>query len=310
MSLNSDIKDRIINSFPADYDSASAALYALILTSFGIVFRGGGKAALYFESPHAPSVSFAFKLVKEVISFSGEISHRRVNAFGGRTVYRLDIPDSSVTTMLLHNYGIISPQGVLNLGGPIDTGLIPDEEAQRAFISAAFTGCGLIMEPSRGYEAQFTLSYPGTAESFREFIADFGIIAKTRQLKNDIIVYIKRAESVENLLAAIGETPTLFRMYDKEGFRGARARAVREGNMYDANVDRIAAASVRQREAIDALSRAGVLSSLSPALIEASRLRDLYPEESTGQLAQRAGVSRSAFAQRLNRLIELAKDIK
>ncbi|NLW70117.1 MAG: DNA-binding protein WhiA [Eubacteriaceae bacterium] len=309
MSFSANIKEEVINKFPDDPEQQEGALYALLLTGASYVFKGRGMFSCRMDFPMAAGASFAFKLIKALYSHSCELSVITRKAFGEKRIYRCELKGEAAK-IVLHNNSLISPEGVVRIHPAPDRGFLPSEQALKGFIKGAFLACGLIYEPSRAYEAQFRLKSEPIAEGLRELLGELGIASKIRPLKNDIIVYIKTASGVMDLMAVMEAASGVFKLTDTRIYKETIARTVREGNLFEANLDKTVEASLRQREAIDSLTKSGKLRHLSEELINAARLRSEYPEESLADLAARAKVSRSTFAKRLERLITISRENK
>jgi len=121
-------------------------------------------------------------------------------------------------------------------------------------------------------------------------------------------VYVKGREEVAGVLALAGAQQAALTVEEGAVLKEVRAQANRVANCDEANVRRASTAAQLQLGAIDYLERVGMLQELPPALQEAADLRRACPYLTLGELAEEnAGLTRSALAHRMRRVVEAAE---
>jgi DNA-binding protein WhiA len=110
------------------------------------------------------------------------------------------------------------------------------------------------------------------------------------------------------MLGLMGANRAVMRFENDRILRDMRSQANRRANSETANMDKRLRAALQQRDAIRRLKvRDSRLQSLPAALREVAELRLAHPQAGLRELAQLAEVSKSAVANRLRRLVALAK---
>jgi DNA-binding protein WhiA len=101
----------------------------------------------------------------------------------------------------------------------------------------------------------------------------------------------------------MGASRAVLKLEDSRILRGIKAHANREANAETSNLRRVVASGLRQAEVVRRLTQSGLLEQLPPGLREIAQARAATPSASLQQLADQLGVSKSAVAGRLRRLL-------
>lgn len=180
----------------------------------------------------------------------------------------------------------------------------------RAFLAGVFLVCGSIGEPSRQYHLEFAVPFQRLADSLARFLEELGYTAKPARRGehgNIRVLYFKDNEKIADLLGLMGAVDCSLALAEVAIEKTLRNKVNRLTNSDTANLNRAAAAAVRQLNAVRVLERSGQLEELPAALRDAAALRAENPEASLTELcALSGGVTRSSLYTRLKKLEQLA----
>ncbi len=180
---------------------------------------------------------------------------------------------------------------------------------RRAFLRGACLGAGTLVTPARGYHLEFALPAAATADAVSTALAAFEITPGRYRRRGRWVVYVKEAEQIARCLAALGASRAVMEF---EGFRVVqemRAQVNRRTNTETANLNKSIRAAVEQTAGVRRLEAAGRLERLPDALRSAAALRLAYPKATLQELAEQAGLSKSAMNGRLRRLGQWAEGL-
>lgn len=310
MSFNTDIKADLTKNIPNEYNTAFATLYAMIYCGFSVSIKGQGKFILVYETTASVCASYAFKLIKAVFGYSGElVKIKKKDNFGEKSLYKLSIEDPQICMEILHSYNMLSNEG-LSFDRRIDLSLINTEEAESAFMRGVFITVGYMYDPMKSFGIDFRFSNEAAGESFCEYLNKHQINAKIRQLNNVIIVYIKKLEEITDFLSICGAFKYTLMIEDRSAMHQMRSDIQRRTNCETANLNKTVNASVEQTEAINKIIISRGLSSLSEPLREAAQLRLDNPSASLKELSLISNINRSTLDKRLRKIMQIAEGIK
>ncbi len=312
MSYNNTFKESLSRTLFEENDSELAQLYAIVQNGFTYIMRGRGSFALEFCTSSAPCAKRVFRLIKDNFGVSAVISTVKVNSFGEKQQYRLNIQETAICFEILRFYNIVDEGGRLFAQKHIDMSLLHSQQAKQAYISGATLVCGYVSDPQKSYMAQFRFSSEGLADDFLSLLADFEINAKKRYLKNDIIVYLQRADDISSLMAICSCYSDALNVQSNLTAKDMKNRTKRKVNFETANYNKTIDASYEQIQAIDKIQKTIGLKQLPEHLIQAAQLRMDMPDATLRELAQSATppISRSTLDKRLRKIVLIAKDIK
>lgn len=182
---------------------------------------------------------------------------------------------------------------------------------RRSFLRGAFLASGYVVEPHKGYHLEWVLPDGDVASRVVAMLADEGIPAGVATRKGLPVVYVKEADAIAAVLAAIGAHHAVLEFEDVRVLKGMRNRVNRLVNAETANVDKMVAAALRQGEAIRALQEVVGLDRLPPGLRAVAEARLAFPYASLKELGERLDppLSKSAVGHRMRRLMELARSL-
>ena len=133
-------------------------------------------------------------------------------------------------------------------------------------------------------------------------LASVGLPAGVRIRRGRGVVTWKGAEEIGTFLRWVGAGSSLLELESRQVGRAVRGDLNRLLNAESANLERIAAASARQLEAIATLDADGRLASMPEQVREIAARRRAIPEASLGELAAELAVPRGRVQRALERI--------
>lgn len=176
-----------------------------------------------------------------------------------------------------------------------------------AFLRGIFFSGGSIVSPEKKCHLELTSSHMILLKDIASFLAEHDLKGGFSCRTNNVVIYIKAGESIEDFLTLSGAPLSAMKLMQEKMLKAIRNNINRQNNFADANLDKAIDAAYEQRLAIQKLTDNGTLSGLDEELQLTARLREENPSASLAELASLANVSRSGIYHRLRKLCELAK---
>jgi cell division protein WhiA len=177
----------------------------------------------------------------------------------------------------------------------------------RSRLRGAFLAGGTVARPDGPPHLEVLCRTAQAAAELQRGFGSFGVGAVVLQRRGRWLVAVRTADALGSALSTIGAQSGRLRFEDGRVVRELRAGVNRRLNAETANLRRTVGAGVQQLAAIAALrGDTNRWEGLPPALREAAVLRQRHPQDTLDRLARRAVCSRSAMADRLRRLVEVA----
>lgn len=183
---------------------------------------------------------------------------------------------------------------------------------KRAYIRGAFLGIGYICEPQKHYHLEFVCTTYKQAENLKNLINCFDIDAKIIEKKENFIVYIKEAEQISEFLKIIEAHKALLQLENIRIVKDVRNNVNRIVNCETANLNKVVATSVKQKENIQFIQKTVGLDYLPKPLKEIAVLRLQNPDLSLEELSQMTNpkISKSGVNHRLKKINNIAKELR
>ena len=182
-------------------------------------------------------------------------------------------------------------------------------DCSAAFLSGVFLGAGRIIDPTKRFDLEFSLS--GRTEMFRKYFVDLGLNMKLSRKSNECVLYLKKSDEIEDFFALAGMNHTAFELMNAKIEREIRNNANRVSNCETNNIDKAVKASVEQIAVIKKLISTGLISYLPDELEMTARLRMENEHLSLAQLASiiTPPISKPGLSHRLKKINQLAEEL-
>ncbi len=182
------------------------------------------------------------------------------------------------------------------------------DSCRAAFLRGAFLSAGKLNSPQAENRLEFTVRGPEIATQLVELMSECDALAKLGKRLDDVTVYIKATEQIENLLGIIGASSALFELMNSRIVKDAKNDANRKRNCDTANLGRTVSAADAQVRAIRTLIDSGRISLLPDELVETAYLRLENPELSIKDfgLLFDPPISKSGVNHRLKKIMDFA----
>lgn len=298
MSLSSDLKLQLARKKPEKECCKKAQCYAMLLFS-GLVSSSGAK----YITHHRCSAQMLAQSVASQFGVLAEIREYGANDEKNKR-YEVVLPSEEERIAM---YTLL-----FNESGAVSSGLMPEHCCRRAFLCGAFLVCGTISDPQKSYNLEFDVPNKTCARFLGALLKKLKISAGISERKNSYVVYVRGLESLQEAVAQLGAGDMCIDLMRISLKKSAMNYANRTANCDRANIAKQINAAVIQREAIIKLGGKDGIDKLPVELREIALLRFENPDMSLREIAEalHEPVSRSAVSRRLNKLIELAEEIK
>lgn len=178
-----------------------------------------------------------------------------------------------------------------------------------AFLRGVFVACGTLTSPEKTYHLEFLLSDSALVPVVSAALETIGAQPKTAQRPRGVGLYFKGSGPIEELLASLGATKTVFSLINAKILREIRNHENRVANCDAGNIQKSVSATQRQLEAIEFLRANGRMDRLDDELRRTAELRAENPELSLGELGLKLSphISKPGMYHRMNKIIQIAE---
>lgn len=322
MSFASEAKNEVVNIICENECCKMAQLSAILHSAGELVIR---------NNEYAIQVKTDVEKVYDIINDSlsrlyGSQAKKSIDddVNVNKTVrYIISIP-TDVSKQVMFDCGLarINSEGVFELVQGIDEHIIEGDCCAKAYIKGVFitsvTSSIIINDDATnknrvfsGYHLEFDLDNEQFADDFSSLLFSQGISSKMNKRKNVYVLYIKEAEQVSDLLAAVGAYKSVLKLQNEITLREVRNLVNRQNNCINANISKTVSASVRQLEAIQKIERTIGIDSLPESLQELCLVRLANPEETLLNLTKLVSspITKSGINHKFRKIIKIADNI-
>lgn len=293
-----------------------AFLYAVFkaLGSFSIKNR---ELALCIVTENNQLLHLLQRLVKHKFGTDSLIQSENTNALRGTIIYS-EVFDSYLCSYFGFTYK--DKDGLLQISNATDKKFFDKPCCCKSMLQALLLASGSITVPTVSddlKESCSTLRYHLeivlTDDEFADVVADIlsqqGFAFKKTKRKNNVVLYLKDSSAIADLLVYVNAYQAKLQLENIIIERSIRNNVNRQSNCIAANIDKVVETSQKQKQAIDMLQQSGKLALLPPQLQKIAELRSANPEASLQELATLSGLSKSGVRHRLDKLVELSKEL-
>ena len=183
--------------------------------------------------------------------------------------------------------------------------------SRKALVRRCFLDGGTISDPIKSYHLSFTLPRQ-KANRLAGILKDFGLRPKTLTKDDQIVVYIKGADEISDVLKIMEANISLLEFENKRVEKELRNNLNRQVNFDTANINKIVNAAQTQIDAINYIADEAGLNSLSKQLQDVARIRQANDTASLAEIGEmlKPPLSKSGVNHRLRKICEIAEEMK
>ncbi len=320
MSFSRNTKVEILQSGIGSDDCAIAFLSGLF-HSCGQIEKRDGK--LYFKI--VSDVQELFDYVNDLLKkyFASEVTPEVSENYSinKNTFYEISFEVEKFKNLLL-DVGVIDlDNGQLSLKFELNKNLLLEGEMRLSFLKGVYIGASTssikISEDAAvscgtGYHMEFSSQSYEFLTELSHILAEYNIIGKIFERKNAYVLYIKDAQTIQDLLALLGAHNSVLQLSSEIVARELRNKVNRQVNCINANINKTVEASLKQTNAINTIIDTVGLESLPEDLQEVAVLRLANPEESLDELLKLSTIklTRSGLNHRFRKIIKIAQALE
>ena len=313
MSFAKDVKEEIL-SVKLPKVSDRAFLSALIHT-VGSIGMQNGELGFELSCETKAIIIRGVKLIKDLYGEDLKIAVSEETSPNNKPIYFAKIYGERAKH-ILENERIIDLSDGLEVIFGIDEGLFENDYDEKAYVTAAFLGCGSVSLPSDeksgGYHLEFAFNNGIAADDFASLLLRCGFNPKFIGRAGKSLIYFKDSESILDMLAFMEAMNGVLRMSEKMVERETRNLINRQTNCEMANIDRSLKASEKQLAAIEKIKEKIGLDALPEILSEFAKKRyenrELSLEELGGMFDP--PLTKSGVNYRMRKLMKIAGEIE
>ena len=278
-----------------------ALLYGILL--FAATFESG-RIKLITESD--ATAELTLRLMRELYKIDGNlyVTEKKVRDDDGDIVR-----SNKITVSVKADAEKLFYKLSVGTADKINREIFACDSCTTAFLRGAFLSAGKLNNPEAENRLEFTVRSNGVAAELVDLLAECDVSAKIGKRLDDITVYIKATEQIENLLGVIGASSALFELMNSRIVKDAKNDANRKRNCDTANLGRTVSAADAQVKAIQSLIDSGRISLLTDELCETAYMRLENPELSIKDfgLLFDPPISKSGINHRLKKIMDFAE---
>ena len=225
--------------------------------------------------------------------------------------YKVEVSSKEDRLKVLKTFGYDKKNGASRINWSNFT----DECCKISFLKGAFLTCGTVNDPNKNYHLEFVVPYLNLSRDLNLFINDYpdlNVVPKSIVRNSNYVIYFKDSESIEDLLTVMGASNSSLEIMGVKMYKDLRNNVNRKVNFENANLDKTLGASTKHIDAIIHIKNTVGLSFLSDDLKELAEIRLDNPDLSLRELGNSLTnpISRSGVNHRLQRICEIAKELK
>ncbi len=295
MSFSTDVKEELLNSIPHDRHCRVSEL-AAILAFAGK--REGGSIRVRPTTETQTAIRKCFTLLNKTFNINTDVFKKDIDK--NKTYIDFDSSTPGMDKVL----DSIAHEAPLYL--------LTNDCCKRAYLRGAFISAGFINDPLKAYHLEFVCMDKAMGEMLKELLYDFDIETKMVARKKYYVVYVKDADTIQDILNVIDAHKALMELVNARIVKDVRNSINRQNNCLVANSEKAVKAGSRQLDDIILIRDTEGLEVLPKNLREIAELRLEYPGDSLAELGGLLDppVGKSGINHRLRKISEYAERIR
>lgn len=306
MSFASFVRKELCSNTTSSVSKLRAECYGMML--FAKKFSAE-KITFKTENPYTVNryINLASNLFVPLIEKTSTLKAKKNNT----KLYTVNFIDENDCKRIYEDFG----HSEKNISLRINWANIDEEELLPAFLRGVFLSCGSITDPEKSYHLEFCVPYKNLSSDLCRVIEEIpqcSIKANVINRGGVFVTYIKGSEQITDLLTFIGAGNSAMEIMGTKAIKQVRNNVNRKRNSEIANIEKVAAASAKQINAIEKIKKHKGLESLPDDLREIAGLRLENPDMSLRALGDSLSpkISRSGVNHRIQRILQIAENIK
>ena len=309
MSFTTEIKQEIANN-KMKKCCAKAELSALIHLTSSISISNR-KLGLLIRTENPTTAKRTVQLLKNLYGININLAVARKSNLKKNKIYRINVTEK--VKEILTDLGIYGKKG---LASTPNSKIVKNLCCQKAYLTGAFLAYGTCNSPSsNNYHFEISASDYSLANFIKKLFEKHNIDSKVSKRRNRYVVYIKKAEKIEDALKLIGSSDCLISFVNNRVTRDLKTNIIRVDNCTMANIAKSLKAAEVQMKKIKKIKKANKENGLDIKLKEVYDLRLNNPESSLLELCDEyeriygMEISKSGIKHRLNKIEEYADSL-
>src|SRR5574344_1517071 len=278
MSFSSDVKKELCSNITTDYEKLFAQCYGMMLFSKHF---SSNKILLKTENPYTANclTDLATMLFSVIVERESTLKFKKSNT----KLFSVSIMDENDCAKIFESFGHSNEQ--LNLR--INRANLDNEELYPSFLRGVFLSCGSITSPEKGYHLEFCVPFKNLSTDLARLMSEIPQCPITPNIivrGGTFVLYIKDSEEITDFLTYIGAVNSAMEVMGTKAVKQLRNNVNRRRNSEIANIEKSAAASAKQINAIQKIDKIKGLKNLPDDLREIALLRLENPDMSLREL--------------------------
>lgn len=309
MSFTTEIKQEIANNKKKKC-CARAELSALIHLTSSISINNK-KLKLLIRTENPTTAKRTVQLLKKLYGVKTGLAVAKKSNLKKNNIYRIEVEEN--VKEILKDLGILGKRGLASVPSSL---IVRNICCQQAYLSGCFLAYGTCNSPkTNNYHFEISVGEKALAEFIKKIFSKQHIDFKITKRRNRYVVYIKKAEKIEDALKLIGSNDSLLSFVNNRVTRDLKTNLIRLDNCEMANIAKSLKAAEKQVNKIKKIKKAHKEDTLEPRLKEIYDLRLKNQESSLLELCLEyekiygISISKSGIKHRLNKLEEYADNL-
>lgn len=309
MSFTTEIKQEIANNRMKKC-CAKAELSALIHLTSSLSISNK-QLGLLIRTENPTTAKRTVQLLKNMYGVNTNLAVAKKSNLKKNNIYRINVTQK--VREILIDLGIYGKRG---LASTPNAKIVKNLCCQKAYLTGAFLAYGTCNSPSSGnYHFEISASDFQLAIFIKKLFEKHNIESKVSKRRNRYVVYIKKAEKIEDALKLIGSSDCLLSFTNNRVTRDFKANNIRLVNCDIANTVKSLKAAEEQMKKIKKIKKANKQEALDSKLKEIFDLRIKNPDSSLLELCSEyekiygIEISKSGMKHRLNKIEEFADNL-
>lgn len=303
MSFTTQVKEELIDQAVSDKNELSAIIK--LSGSLGLNSQG---LTLSITTENARIARYIYALFEKFYGIQPEIKYHQKTNLKKNRVYTVFVWDQ-VETILAD---LKLADSFFGIETGMETWMLEDDDAGRAYLKGAFLASGTIRDPESGkYQLEIYSVYLDHAQDLAQLLQKFMLDAKTLEHKGGAITYLQKAEDIMDFLIIVGAMESKEVFESVKMMREARNDINRANNAETANITKTINASMKTINNIIKIMDTVGLETLPLELQSIAQIRINHPDYSIQQIADslETPLSKSGVNHRLRKLNKIAEDL-